>query len=140
MIDALDTDLEYVKEHTRLLTRAIGWDENNRTRGLALSKQELQVAERWLTQGLSIEPKPTDLHGEYVGFSRTAVDRLQRLVISSVTVAFVLMMGVSVFAFYQRNQSEEQRREADTQRQMAEKATGEAEAQRQSANESSNID
>ena len=26
LIDALDTDLEYVKEHTRLLTRAIEWD------------------------------------------------------------------------------------------------------------------
>ena len=99
MIDALDTDLEYVKEHTRLLTRAIEWDENNRTRGLALSKQELQVAERWLTQGLSTEPKPTDLHSEYVDFSRTAVNRFQRLMISSVTVAFVLMMGVSVFVF-----------------------------------------
>ena len=107
LIDALDTDLEYVKEHTRLLTRAIEWDQNNRTRGLALSKQELQVAERWLTQGLSTEPKPTDLHGEYVDFSRTAVNRFQRLMISSVTVAFVLMMGVSVFAFYQRNQARE---------------------------------
>ena len=93
LIDALDTDLEYVKEHTRLLTRALEWDQNNRTRGLALSKQELQVAERWLTQGLSTEPKPTDLHGEYVDFSRTAVNRFQRLMISSVTVAFVLMMG-----------------------------------------------
>ena len=97
LIDALNTDLDYVKEHTRLLTRAIEWDQDNRTRGLALNKQELQVAERWLTQGLSTEPKPTDLHGEYVNFSRTAVNRFQRLMISSVTVAFVLMMGVSVF-------------------------------------------
>ena len=33
--------------------------------------------------------------------------KLQRLIISGVTVAFVLMMGLSVFAFYQRNQAQE---------------------------------
>ena len=48
LIDALETDLEYVKEHTRLLTRAIEWNQSNRTRGLALSKQEVQVAEGWV--------------------------------------------------------------------------------------------
>ena len=107
MIDALDTCLENVEEHTRLLTRAIEWDQNSRTKGLALSKQELQVADRWLTQGLPAEPKPTDLHGEYVDFSRTVVDRFQRLMISGVTAVFVLMMGLLVFAFYQRNQAQE---------------------------------
>ena len=58
LIDALDTDLDYVKEHTRLLTRAIEWSQNDRSRGLALSRQELQVAESWLTLGFSTEPKP----------------------------------------------------------------------------------
>ncbi len=54
---------------------------------------------------------------EYVAFGRTSVDRLQRLVISSVTVAFVLMLELSVFAFYQRNQALVQRRQArDTAR------------------------
>ena len=99
LIDALETDLEYVKEHTRLLTRAIEWNQSNRTRGLALSKQEVQVADRWLTEGITKEPKPIELHTEYVAFSRTAVDRFQRLMISSVTVAFVLMMGLAVFVF-----------------------------------------
>ena len=113
LIDALDTDLEYVKEHTRLLTRAIEWDQENRTRGLALSKQELQVAEGWLTEGITKEPKPTELHTEYVAFSRTAVDRFQRLMISSVTVAFVLVLGLAVFAFYQRNQAEKAQERAE---------------------------
>ncbi len=69
LIDVLDTDLEYAKEHTRLLTRAIEWDQDNCTRGLALDKQELQ---------------PTELHTEYVAFSRIAFDRFQRLMISRV--------------------------------------------------------
>jgi hypothetical protein len=97
---------------------------------LALSKQELQVAEGWLTEGINKEPKPTELHTEYVAFSRTAVDRFQRLMISSVTVAFVLMLGLAVFSFYQRQQAvdaknvaEARRKEADVQRQLAEKTT-----------------
>ena len=44
LIDAHDTDLEYVKEPTRLLTRTIEWNQNNRIRGLALSNQDLHVA------------------------------------------------------------------------------------------------
>ncbi len=112
LISALDTDLDYVKEHTRLLTRAIEWDQDERARGLALSRRELQVAEGWLTEGITKEPKPTELHGEYVAFSRTAVSRLQRVVISSVMVAFVLVLGLAGFAFYQRNQANVQRRQA----------------------------
>ena len=83
LIDVLDTDLEYAKEHTRLLTRAIEWDQDNRTRGLALDKQELQVAEGWLTEGITTL-QPTELHTEYVAFSRIAFDRFQRLMISRV--------------------------------------------------------
>jgi len=127
LIDALDTDLEYVKEHTRLLTRAIEWDQSTRTRGLALSKQELQVAEGWLTEGITKEPKPTELHTEYVAFSRTAVDRFQRLMISSVTVAFVLVLGFAVFAFYQRGQAQETARIA-TSKSLAALALAEMEA------------
>ena len=112
LIDALDTDLDYVKEHTRLLTRAIEWGQNDRSRGLALSRQEPQVAESWLSLGFSTEPKLTDLHSEYLAFSRTAVDRLQRLVILSVSVALVLMLGLAIFAFYQRNQANVERRQA----------------------------
>ena len=58
-----------------------------------------------------------------MAFGRTSVDRLQRLVISNVTVAFVLMLELSVFAFYQRNQASVQRRQArDTARVFSSKS------------------
>jgi len=113
LIQALDTDLEHVREHTRLLTRAIEWDQDQRSKGLALSRQELIMAEGWLTQGVSKEPRPAELHSEYITFSRAAVNQLQRLMVSGVTVAFVMMMGLSVFAFYQRNQANVERRQAE---------------------------
>ena len=107
LIDALDTDLDYVREHTRLLTLSIDWDQNQRRRSAGLRGQELQTAEGWLQQSGSKDPQPAELHREYLTFSRTAVDRLQRLVISSVTIAFIMMMSLAGFAFYQRQQAQD---------------------------------
>jgi hypothetical protein len=44
----LDTDLAYIREHTRLLTRAIEWHDNNRRRTNILRVPELTAAEGWL--------------------------------------------------------------------------------------------
>ena len=127
LIQALDTDLEHVREHTRLLTRAIEWDQDQRSKGLALSRQELIMAEGWLTQGVSKEPRPAELHSEYIAFSRATVASWQKMMISSVAVAIILLSGLSVFSFFQRQQAvkqklvaEQQRAEADKQRLRAE--------------------
>ncbi|MDP7279993.1 MAG: toll/interleukin-1 receptor domain-containing protein, partial [Candidatus Poribacteria bacterium] len=56
LIDALDTDLAYIKEHTRLLTRAIEWQDNNRRRTDVLRGPELTAAEGWLTISQLMEP------------------------------------------------------------------------------------
>ena len=56
LISALDTDLDYVREHTRLLTLAIEWDKNQRRRSAVLRGQELQTAEGWLQQSGSKDP------------------------------------------------------------------------------------
>ena len=104
LIQALDTDLEHVREHTRLLTRAIEWDQDQRSKGLTLSRQELIMAEGWLTQGVSKEPRPAELHSEYIAFSRATVASWQKMMISSVAVAVILLSGVSVFSFFQRQQ------------------------------------
>ena len=133
LIDALDTDLAYIREHTRLLTRAIEWHDNNRRRTDVLRGPELTAAEGWLSISQSMEPQSTELHDDYITFSRATVNRFQRLIISGVTVAFVLVLGLAAFSFYKSNQSEERRKEADSQRQLAEKTTRIATAQSLSA-------
>ena len=69
----MDTDLEHVRKHAYLLTRAIEWNLGQRSKGLALSQQELKIAENRLTEGISKEPRPAELHIEYIVFSRSAV-------------------------------------------------------------------
>ena len=73
LIAALDTDLDHVKKHAYLLTRAIERNLGQRSKGPALSRQELKIAENWLTEGIFKEPRPAELHSEYIVFSRSAV-------------------------------------------------------------------
>ena len=51
LIQALDTDLEHVREHTRLLTRAVQWEQDQRSKELALSRQELIIAIKLVNTG-----------------------------------------------------------------------------------------
>ncbi|MAT74601.1 hypothetical protein CMK14_05540 [Candidatus Poribacteria bacterium] len=99
LIDALDTDLAYIRKHTRLLTRAIEWQDNNRPRTDVLRGPELTVTEGWLTISQSMEPQSTELHDDYITFSRATVGRIQKSIYSGVAVAFVMMMGLLAFAF-----------------------------------------
>ena len=70
LIDALDTDLAYIREHTRLLTRAIEWHDNNRRRTDVLRGPELLAAEGWLSISQSMQPPATELHDDYITFSQ----------------------------------------------------------------------
>ncbi len=77
LIKALDTDLEYVRGHTRLLTRAIEWDTEKRDNSFLLRGNELREAEGWLVQGTEKEPKPTPLQTQYIIASREAETKLK---------------------------------------------------------------
>ena len=67
LISALDTDLDWVRAHTRLLTRAIEWDADRKNNSLFLRGEDLRAAERWLAEaGAQKERQPTALHTEYI--------------------------------------------------------------------------
>jgi hypothetical protein len=95
---ALDTDLSYVREHTRLLVRAREWESKNRDTSLLLSRGELSRAELWLVEGGGKSPKPSELHALYVLKSRQNATRRERIIFGIVTVLFaisVLVAGLS---------------------------------------------
>jgi TIR domain-containing protein len=50
LISALDTDLNWVHAHTRLLTRAIEWNANGKSNSFVLRGEDLRAAEQWLAQ------------------------------------------------------------------------------------------
>src|SRR6266700_1074810 len=67
LISALDTDLNWVHAHTRLLTRAIEWNANDKNNSFVLRGEDLRAAEQWLAQaGAQKERQPTALQTEYI--------------------------------------------------------------------------
>jgi WD40 repeat protein len=124
LVSALDTDLEWVHAHTRLLTRAIEWEANKKSNSFVLRGEDLRSAEQWLAQaGAEKERQPTALQTEYIIASRKAAARRQRITLSAVTFGALLAVGLAIVAFIQRQQAIEQKNLADQRRAEAERAT-----------------
>jgi WD40 repeat protein len=111
LISALDTDLDWVHAHTRLLTRAIEWEAKSKSNSFVLRGEDLRAAEHWLAQaGTEKERQPTALQTEYIIASRKAAARRQRITLGAVSFGLVVALVLAVLAFYQRNLAEERRR------------------------------
>ena len=99
--NALDTDLDYVRAHTRLMVRAREWQGKNRSGSFALRGEDLREAESWLAEGAEKKPNPAQLQVEYITFSRQVESVRQRRTLSAVLAALVITTGLAIFAFWQ---------------------------------------
>ncbi|MBC7813816.1 MAG: TIR domain-containing protein [Burkholderiales bacterium] len=107
LLQALDSDPEHVRAHTRLLVRAVEWDAKRRDSSLLLRGIDLNEAEVWLAQAASKQPAPTTLHTEYITSSRREEARRQRSLLGGVSVALVVALALAGLSFilYQQSQS-----------------------------------
>jgi WD40 repeat protein len=137
LVEALITDAETVRAHTRLLTQAERWGQKNRDRSLLLRGRELTEAEKWLDKqtaaGRTVLPQQQALVRE----SRQAAIRRQRgsaTVALSIAVVMVVLAGLTGLewrtAVQQRHQAEVQRHDAEVQRQVADVRRHQADVQR----------
>ncbi|WP_219904333.1 tetratricopeptide repeat protein [Stenomitos frigidus] len=79
LVRAIDTDLPYVRMHTRLQVKAIEWNKRGRDDSFLLRKRDLSDAETWFGGSTGKEPTPTALQHEYITTSRTAEDEYNQL-------------------------------------------------------------
>jgi len=115
LISALDTDLNWVRAHTRLLTRAIEWDGNGRNNSFVLRGEDLRSAERWLAEaGAQKERQPTTLQTEYIIASRKAAARRQRFTLGAVSLGFVVAIALAIVAFFAEAKAKKQTQVAVT--------------------------
>jgi WD40 repeat protein len=105
VVDALDTDLEWTREHTRWLVKALEWDGEGRERSFLLRGSELTAAEAWLAQEAGKEPEPTALQREYAAASRVAATRRQRRLAGVAGAVAAVSLGLLVFALISRSQA-----------------------------------
>ncbi len=67
---ALNTDLEWIREHTRIADLAERWRARNRSEALLLRGEDIVTAKRWAAkQQPKDAPKPTLLQTEFIGAS-----------------------------------------------------------------------
>ncbi len=108
---ALETDLDWVKDHTRLRLRALEWDREGRRGGKLLNRAELREAEEWVRRsGEDEERRPSPLVYDYLAASGRNRRRRQRWFSGAVSAALVIAAGLAVWALVERGTAQEQQR------------------------------
>ena len=126
LVEAIDTDLEWVREHTRLLVRAREWEARNRDASLLLRGKDLLDAQRWQSQAAERQPKPVELQTQFLFVSHEAQRRRQRFVLGGVTAALVLTAALAIFAIWEWRQATIERNQAVSRQLAAESTAGSA--------------
>jgi WD40 repeat protein len=112
LMGAIDTDLEYVRTHTRLLEKAIEWDKHDRDASFLLRGTDLKKAEQWLLQGAKLDPKPTPLHTQFILESssgeakrqQTEIKR-QRIALGGISLLLAIATGLGLVAHTQHRKA-----------------------------------
>lgn len=111
LIKIVETDLEYVKAHTRYLTRALEWIDKNQRTDLLLFGDEIAPAEEWLikaerytadaegkTEKDIVNPELQDIQRDYIEKSRQEDTRRKQLA-RSAQASIVILAIVLIFGF-----------------------------------------
>ena len=66
LIAALNTDFDWLREHTRYLQRATEWDRGGRPANRLLSGDDIAEAKAWVARRPKSAPEPTALHLDFI--------------------------------------------------------------------------
>jgi signal transduction histidine kinase len=66
LLITLNTNLEHIKNHTYLTIRALSWDKGGRDANDVIRGDELSRMETWLANSEQVEPKPSELHIQFI--------------------------------------------------------------------------
>ena len=130
---AMDTDLEWVKTHTRIQVRAVEWDKKKRENSFVLRGKDLADGEKFVSEAAGKSPEPTALQGEYILASRKDATRRQRMTLTGVTIALVVSIALGIAALIQRQVAVTQRNRAVVAESTAVSAKSTAVAERDRA-------
>jgi len=126
LVEGLDTDLDYVKFHTRLLVRSREWQTHDQTEDYLLRGQDLETTETWLAEASEKSPSPTPLQRSFVYHSRQAETRRQqqqrrrlRRFGISVSILAALALAAAAIAWQQRQRAIQQSNLAEQQSKLA---------------------
>lgn len=99
LVEALETDLEWRDQHTRVAGRAREWLDSGRDSSYLLRGSDLRQAEEWLASQAGHRQAPTREQAEYISRGRTAASRRAYVLLSALIVGLVVVVGLAVLAF-----------------------------------------
>jgi WD40 repeat protein len=103
LVTAIETDLEWERQHSRLTVKALEWEESGRDRSFLLRGSELAAAERWLTAAAEHESGANAIEQEYLLAARGARSRRQRRLVGVSVAVTAVAVGLLVFALISRS-------------------------------------
>jgi TPR repeat protein len=74
LVAALNTDFDWLREHTRYLQRATEWDSGGRPANRLLSGDDIAEAKAWASRRPKSAPEPTALHLDFIRASEEESD------------------------------------------------------------------
>ena len=126
LVRALEIDIVWIREHTRLGVLARRWEAHSRSHEMELRGEELSRAETWLITRPRNAPDPTDTHRACVAESRRAASARLRRTVATLISAVIGALALSGLAIWQWRLAVSQFEEASAQRDRAVKAEGAA--------------
>jgi WD40 repeat protein len=109
LLTAIDTDLDWVREHTEWGKKAVDWDRHKHDRSYLLSGTELKDAQKWLDRQSGKDPEPTDLQRALVHESRAWSTRRLEIILGAVAAGLVAAVVFAVVALVQRAHADYER-------------------------------
>jgi len=99
LIEAINTDLDWVRQHTRLLQRAKEWESKNRNSSFLLRGSDLADAEHWMSAAAAQSGRQVvQLQADYIEESRKGAMQRQRIIMGGVLTALVVSIGLTIWA------------------------------------------
>jgi TIR domain/WD domain, G-beta repeat len=119
LLEALDTDMEWVRFHTRLLSGAKEWEKGRRDPSFLLRGKTLEEAERWQAEEADKEPKLTSLQKEYILASRQAQTKFHSRLLVAGALVLIVVMVLGAISFWQWGVARSNEKEARMQANIA---------------------
>ncbi|HTR12694.1 MAG TPA: TIR domain-containing protein, partial [Roseiarcus sp.] len=75
LVNALNTDFDWMRAHTRYLERAMEWDEGGRPTARLLTGSDITEAKAWAAERPKTAPEPTALQLDFIRASEEEAER-----------------------------------------------------------------
>lgn len=101
LVQSINTNPEWAKQHTRWLQRAREWEKHDFDKGRLLTAAEVSAVQDWLDDAEVKIPEPTQLHKYYLIESEIYHQKRKRRRALLIITGIITVILVSVFAFIQ---------------------------------------